>query len=449
MIQAMPPAPVLLDTSQHVITSLLAMGMALAFIIADRSSPTSRALSLFLASVGLAIGVGSQIAYPLHVQRGVAAWDGVFAIPETLAFIFAYEWVLRVRRTVPARDLKTRGPDALLRVAQGLAAFYGLASLAFPKLRVDHFINAGFSEVFERGEPEFWLFALPLTISLVLGIFPGLLMLRRRPDRAEAVRLLAFAIAAPFMASGVVLPPTIAPLATSIGLLIFLVGAVQYHVVQGRRAQFMSRFLAPQVAELVRVRGLKSATEEKTLEVSVVCCDLRGFTAFTEATSSRRVIAILREYYDAVGAAAGAFGGTIKDQAGDGVLVLVGAPVAFADHSRRALEMAKRIRDSGIAITSRWSDAELRLGVGVGVASGYVTVGVIGAASRLEYTAVGPAVNLAARLCSEAVHGQVLVDARTTAMLEAEPGRRELQPGEALVLKGFQQPVQSYVLSPA
>ena len=445
----MPPAPVLLDTTPHVITSLLAMGMALAFIIADRSSPTSRALSLFLASVGLAIGVGSQIAHPLHVQRGIVAWDGVFAIPEVLAFIFAYEWVLRVRRTVPARDLKTRGPDALLRVAQGLAVFYGLASLAFPKLRYDHFLNAGISEVFERGEPEFWLFALPLTISLVLGIFSGLMMLRRRPDRAEAVRLLAFAFAAPFMASGVVLPPTIAPVATAIGLLIFLVGAVQYHVVQGRRAQFMSRFLAPQVAELVRVRGLKSATEEKTLEVSVVCCDLRGFTAFTEATSSRRVIAILREYYDAVGAAATAFGGTIKDQAGDGVLILVGAPIPFADHPRRALEMAKHIRDSGIAITSRWSDAELSLGVGVGVASGYVTVGVIGAASRLEYTAVGPAVNLAARLCSEAAHGQVLVDARTTAMLEAEAGRRELQPGEALQLKGFQQPVQSYVLSPA
>ena len=441
--------PVLLDTTPHIITSLLAMGMALAFIIADRQSPTSRALSLFLAAVGLAIGIGSQIAHPLHARGIVAWWDGLFAIPETLAFVFAYEWVLRVRRTVPAQNLKTRGPDNLLRVAQGLAIFYGIAAIAFPRLRVDHFINAGFAEVFERGQPEFWLFAVPLTLSLVFGLFPGLLMLRRRPDRAEATRLLAFAIAAPFMASGVVLPPTIAPVATAIGLLIFLVGAVQYHVVKGRRAQFMSRFLAPQVAELVRVRGLKSATEEKTVELSVVCCDLRGFTAFTEATSSRKVIAILREYYDAVGAAAAEFGGTIKDQAGDGVLMLVGAPVAFDDHARRALEMAKRIRESGVAITSRWSDADLRLGVGVGVASGYVTVGVIGAASRLEYTAVGPAVNLAARLCSEALHAQVLVDSRTTALLEAGPARGELKPGEALQLKGFQQPVQSYVLSPA
>jgi hypothetical protein len=77
-------------------------------------------------------------------------------------------------------------------VAQGLALFYGAASLAFPKLRVDSFINAGIAEVFVADDPEFWLFALPLTISLVLGVFSGLLMLRRRPDPAESVRLVAF-----------------------------------------------------------------------------------------------------------------------------------------------------------------------------------------------------------------------------------------------------------------
>ena len=61
----------------------------------------------------------------------------------------------------------------------------------------------------------------------------------------------------------------------TVGLLIFLYGAVQYHVIQGRRAQFMSRFLSPQVAELVHQRGLRAATQENTLELSVVCCDLR------------------------------------------------------------------------------------------------------------------------------------------------------------------------------
>ena len=434
----------MIDTTPHIITSLLAMGMALAFVIADRSSPPTRALALFLVSVGVSIGIGSQVAYPLHYAGQIAWWDGVFAIPEAAAFFFAYEWILRVRRTVPSAGLKTDGPDRLLRIAQGLVVFYLAAAMACPQLRVEKFLGAGFREAFMVRDAEFWLFALPLTISLALSLFSGLLMLNRRPDRAEAMRLLAFAIAAPFMASGVVLPNNMVPVSTAIGLLIFLVGAVQYHVVQGRRAQFMSKFLSPQVAEMVGRRGLKSATDEQTIELSVVCCDLRGFTAFTAATSSQKVIRILREYYDAVGAAAAECGGTIKDQAGDGVLILVGAPLPYPDHAQRALKLARQIREGGMEITARWSDAELRLGVGVGVASGFVTVGVIGAASRLEYAAVGPAVNLASRLCAEAVHGEVLVDGHSIELLSGDAQPHQLRPGQVLQLKGFQQPVQSY-----
>jgi len=439
-----------IDVTPHIITALLAMGMALAFVIADRSSQPTRALALFLMSIGISIGVGSLIAYPRHYHGIIAWWDGVFVLPTALAFIFAYEWILRVRRTIPAAGLRTTGPDKLLRVAQGLAVFYFLAAAAFPKMHMERFQNAGFREAFMGAEPEFWLFALPLTLGLAMSLFSGLLMLRRRPDRAESLRLLAFALAAPFMASGVVLPNNIAPVSTTIGLLIFLVGSVQYHVIQGRRAQFMSRFLSPAVAQMVARRGLKSATDEQTVELSVVCCDLRGFTAFTAATESKKVIAILREYYDAVGAAAAECGGTIKDQAGDGVLILVGAPIAYPDHALRSLALAQQIRERGMAVTARWSDEDLRLGLGVGVASGFVTVGVIGGASRLEYTAVGPAVNLASRLCAEAAAGEILVDGRTLEMLSEEARRRHaLQPGETLRLKGFQQPVQSYTLAAA
>ena len=200
---------------------------------------------------------------------------------------------------------------------------------------------------------------------------------------------------------------------------------------------------------MVNQRGLKSATDEQTIELSVVCCDLRGFTAFSAATSSKKVIQILREYYDAVGAAVASYGGTVKDQAGDGVLILIGAPIAFDDHAYRALEMARQIRANGIAVTSRWSDGDLNLGLGVGVATGYVTVGVIGAASRLEYTAVGPAVNLASRLCSESAHGQILIDKRTTECLGVDAAAHRLTPGGALRLKGFAEPVQSYLLPAA
>jgi len=261
------------------------------------------------------------------------------------------------------------------------------------------------------------------------------------------IRIVAFMISAPIMASGLVLPIETAPIATAFGLIVLLVGGVQYHVIQGSRAQFLSRFLAPQVAELVREQGLKSATQERTLELSVVCCDLRGFTAFSAATESQAVIRILREYYDAVGAAAAAVGGTIKDQAGDGVLILIGAPIAFADHAQRALDLAERICREGRTLTGRWTQQGQQLGVGVGVASGFVTVGVIGGASRLEYTAVGPAVNLASRLCGEAASAAVLVDARTRELLADEARRARLHSGEALKLKGFPEPVPSFTLA--
>jgi adenylate cyclase len=214
----------------------------------------------------------------------------------------------------------------------------------------------------------------------------------------------------------------------------------------GGRARLMERFVSPQVAEFVSRRGLNCASECETLEISVVCSDLRGFTAFSEVTSSPRVLQILREYYEAAGAAAAEYGGTIKDQAGDGVLILVGAPVPFADHARRALLLAKRLRANGIELSSRWCNAAPRLGVGIGVASGRVSVGVLGAGSRLEYTAVGPAVNLASRLCAQAEHGQLLISQRTTDLLDADSQRGELYPGNALQLKGIEHPVQSYSL---
>ena len=436
------------DTNAPVIVALLAVGMALSFILADRRSPTSQAQALFLAFVGISIAVDVMLVLPLRKASGVVPWEGVFVLPQVLAFVFAYEWVLRVRRTIPAGNLNTRGPDRLLRAAQGLALFYGLTALVFPELRAEHFGNLTLDPG-ERIHPSFWLFSVPLGLSIALGTAATLFTLNRRPDRTEIRRLVAFAISAPIMASGVVVPAHIASLATAVGLLVLLVGSVQYHVTQGQRAQFLSRFLAPQVAELVTRRGLKSATEEKTLELSVVCCDLRGFTAFSAATSSRRVIEILREYYDAVGVAAAACGGTIKDQAGDGVLILVGAPIAMADHAQRALELGRQIRTVGVALTSHWSNDEMQLGVGVGVASGFVTVGVIGGASRLEYTAVGSPVNLASRLCSEALHGEVLVDGRTMELLGADPGRNRLRTGLALQLKGFALPMQSYVLEAA
>lgn len=428
----------------QIIVAMLAMGMALSFVLADRDSPTSRALSLFLAAIGVTIIVRAVIELPLLARAVYPLWGGILAVPQVLAFIFANEWILRIRRTIPARGLQTTFADNLLRLAQLLAVVYGVLALLFPQVRAQQFLGAAFAA---QLQPGFILFGVPLGLSMMLGIGAGLITLNRRPDIAERQRLLALAIASPFMASGIVLPLAIAPVLTAFGLLILLVGAVQYHVIQGRRAQFMSRFLAPQVADMVRSKGFKSATRHQTLEISVVCSDLRGFTAVSLATDSREVIGILREYYDMVGEEVSRVGGTIKDQAGDGVLVLVGAPLWSADHASRAINLAHAIRRRGVALCQRWATGERRLGVGVGIATGYVTVGVIGAASRLEYTAVGSAVNLASRLCGEAGHADVLVDQRTRELLAPGDVQWRLDAREPLMLKGFSQPVQNFALA--
>jgi class 3 adenylate cyclase len=134
--------------------------------------------------------------------------------------------------------------------------------------------------------------------------------------------------------------------------------------------------------------------------------------------------------------------GTVKDYAGDGVLVLVGAPLKIDDHAERAVALAE-------SIIRRWHDGSQPLGIGVGVATGRVTVGIIGGAGRLEYAAVGSAVNLASRLCEEAAPGEVLVAAETVAAIDSAGSRVGLEPSAPRQLKGFADEVATFALRPA
>ena len=101
------------ENTPQIIVSLLALGMSLSFIVADRASPISRVLAAFLACIGVSIAVGVMFALPMHLAGRTPAWGGMFALPETLSFILAYEWLLRVRRTIPAGRLQTRFADNL------------------------------------------------------------------------------------------------------------------------------------------------------------------------------------------------------------------------------------------------------------------------------------------------------------------------------------------------
>ncbi len=432
--------------TQHFLVAMMALGMAFAFWSADRRAATSQALAVSLGALGAAIlfqiGIseaGSQIA--------MVRWSRWSALAEAVAMAALLEWLLRVRQTLPAAPgVNTRAGDRSLRVGQGAVALYLLLSLLLPELRVSDFLQA--LETFGGAgfllRPGFWLFALPMQFAALAAIASILLLLNRRPDRAERIRVIAMAVAVPIFMIGFVLPHDWAAVSTVVGEVVVMVGAVHYHVLQGQRGQFMSRFLSPQVAKLVSERGMKQAMQENLLEISVVCCDLRGFTAFAAAHESSEVLRVLREYYDEVGEVVGRFGGTIKDFAGDGILILVGAPIPVEHHARCALEMARRIRHLGLALTRRWSTEHHPLGIGVGVATGVVTVGVIGSASRLEYTAVGATVNLASRLCGEARNGEILIDRRTVALA----GEDGLQTRPPIAVKGLAEPVSHFALFP-
>lgn len=422
------------------IVALVSLGMAAAFYNADRSSPTSLYLALGFATLGLAYGAGIPISeLPRDKDPHFVLFDlaNLFETACTLAFL---EWIMRVRRTIPAGDLETRFGDHVLRAAQGVMVLYGICSLLLPQTKLDDFYG-GLQNGDALHRPGFWLFAIPNLAVLASALFALLLLLNRKPDRPEKARVISAVLGGPFLIAALVTPRDISSLVMAAGLMIFLVGAVQYHVQQGHRGEFMSRFLSPQVAELVRRRGMDRAIQHQQSEISIVCCDLRGFTAYAGARFSGDVIELLREYYDAAGEAAAAFGATIKDFAGDGVLLLVGAPVAQADHAARALELARRLRGSVGELTRRWSIDRHRLGVGIGVASGVVTVGVINSTSRLEYTAVGAAVNLASRLCERAADGEILADERTIRLAAADLKAADFKAGEPVRLQGFAGPM--------
>jgi class 3 adenylate cyclase/HAMP domain-containing protein len=205
------------------------------------------------------------------------------------------------------------------------------------------------------------------------------------------------------------------------------------------RIRKLERFLAPQVAQLIASSdGHDSLLDSHRREVTVVFCDLRGFTAFTETTEPEEAMNVLREYHAALGELIFKYEGTLDRYAGDGVMILFNAPIQFADHTRRAVKMAVEMRDVIGALTVRWRNRGHSLGFGIGIALGYATLGQIGFERRLEYAAIGSVTNLASRLCDEAKANQIVVSRRVYGIVEPFV---EGRPIDDLHLKGFNHPI--------
>jgi adenylate cyclase len=203
----------------------------------------------------------------------------------------------------------------------------------------------------------------------------------------------------------------------------------------------LKRFLAPQIAELIVSAGDERLLESHRREITVVFCDLRGFTAFSETSEPEEVMGVLRQYHEALGALIFQHEGTVEHFAGDGVVVLFNDPLPCPDPSARAVRMAIAMRTRIAELAEGWRKQGHELGFGVGIAQGYATLGRIGFEGRFDYAAIGPVANMASRLCDEASDGEILISQRALAAVEDSI---QAEPAGDLALKGFTRPVTAY-----
>ena len=206
-----------------------------------------------------------------------------------------------------------------------------------------------------------------------------------------------------------------------------------------RQSDMLKRFFSPQLAERIVAGGVLDPMRPHRREITAVFVDLLGFTAFTESTPPEEVMEVLHRYHAEMGQLIQRYEGTIEFFAGDGVMVIFNDPVEVPDHVERALRMALGMQEAFERLAAGWRERGFELGVGIGIARGEATIGAIGFEGRWDYGAIGSVTNLAARLCGEARPGQILVQRKAVAPIEARLQAVSL--GE-LRLKGFAQPVE-------
>jgi class 3 adenylate cyclase len=204
-----------------------------------------------------------------------------------------------------------------------------------------------------------------------------------------------------------------------------------------RRLERLKRFFSPQLAETISSEGMQQLEPHRRY-VSVVFVDLRGFTQFAESVEPEELMDMLRQFHGEMGRIIVTFEGSLERFTGDGMMIFFNDPVEVLDPEERAVRMALSMRDAVDNLRVRWTKLGWDLGLGIGITSGYATLGAIGFEERWDYAAIGTVTNMAARLCGVAEDGQILVTGRLLAKVEELFEATSL--GE-IALKGFSRPV--------
>src|SRR5215475_8192424 len=212
-----------------------------------------------------------------------------------------------------------------------------------------------------------------------------------------------------------------------------------FQIVERQRTE-LARF-APQVADLLSSDEGEQLLAGHRREISALFCDLRGFTAFAEIAEPEEVLGVLRQYQTAMGELVVANEGIVEHFAGDGLMAFFNDPAAIPNHELAAVRTALAMAERFAGLANDWRKRGYDLGLGMGIATGYATLGRIGFEGRYDYGAVGNVVILAARLGDTASAGEILLSQRTHAAADTHV-ESELVP--ELRLKGMSRPVPAF-----
>jgi len=211
------------------------------------------------------------------------------------------------------------------------------------------------------------------------------------------------------------------------------------------RADRLRRYVSPQLAESILAGDTEVVLGSSRKLLTVFLSDIRGFTEMTERMEPEHLVNELNEYLTEMTEIVFRHGGTLDKYIGDAILVFFGDPVPQDDHAQRALKMALEMQDRVEELAESWTATYGEsFQIGMGITTGWVTVGNIGSPARTDYTVLGNEVNLAARLTDRAAPGEILVTERT--MMEGQ----DLVSGEVVdevTLKGVSRPIKIYSLT--
>jgi class 3 adenylate cyclase len=212
---------------------------------------------------------------------------------------------------------------------------------------------------------------------------------------------------------------------------------------KSERINRLKRFLAPQVAELVE-HSDERVLDGRRRDVVAIFGDLRGFTAFSAGAEPDVIMAVLTEYYEAIGAVITRHEATLTGFGGDGVMVLVNAPIARDNPALHGVHVAIDMQAAVQSLVVGWGAKGHAIGFGVGVAMGPAIVGTVGYEGRIDYTAIGNVVNLASRLCGSANDTQILVD---PVVAERVKDSIALESLGVRPIKGYDHPLEIFVVA--